>query len=119
MDRLAEHEAFLRAIFDAPDDDTPRLVYADFLQENGGPERAELIRVQCRLAALRQRGEEADGAELRARERELLTNLHPELELIRWAPEERARVGCDRGFLFEPAAVVCPGELGDVTAVRE
>ena len=52
MDLLAQHEAFLRAIFDAPDDDTPRLVYADFLQENGEDVRAELIRVQCDLARL-------------------------------------------------------------------
>lgn len=47
MDFLAEHEAFLRAIFDAPDDDTPRLVYADFLQENGDEERAQFVRWQC------------------------------------------------------------------------
>ncbi len=47
MDLLAQHEAFLRAIFDAPDDDTPRLVYADFLEENGEEERAALIRWQC------------------------------------------------------------------------
>jgi uncharacterized protein (TIGR02996 family) len=47
MDLLAQHEAFLRAIFDAPDDDTPRLVYADFLQENGQSEHAEFIRWQC------------------------------------------------------------------------
>lgn len=46
MDLLSQHEAFLRAIFDASDDDTPRLVYADFLQENGEEERAEFIRVQ-------------------------------------------------------------------------
>jgi uncharacterized protein (TIGR02996 family) len=52
MDLLSQHEAFLRAIFDAPDDDTPRLVYADFLEENGEPERAELIRVQCELSRL-------------------------------------------------------------------
>ena len=52
MDLLTQHEAFLRAIFDAPDDDTPRLVYADFLQENGEEDRAELIRVQCELARL-------------------------------------------------------------------
>lgn len=45
--RLEDHEAFLRAIFDAPDDDTPRLVYADFLEENGGAERAAVIRNQC------------------------------------------------------------------------
>ena len=47
MDLLSQHEAFLRAIFDAPDDDTPRLVYADFLEENGEPARAEIIRWQC------------------------------------------------------------------------
>lgn len=47
MDLLAQHEAFLRAIFDAPDDDTPRLVYADFLQENGEEDGAELIRARC------------------------------------------------------------------------
>lgn len=47
IERLEEHEAFLRAIFDAPEDDTPRLVYADFLEENGDIERAELIRTTC------------------------------------------------------------------------
>jgi uncharacterized protein (TIGR02996 family) len=52
MDPLAQHEAFLRAIFDAPGDDTPRLLYADFLDENGDPARAELIRVQCELARI-------------------------------------------------------------------
>ena len=47
MDLLSQHEAFLRAIFDAPEDDTPRLVYADFLQENGEEDRAAFIRWQC------------------------------------------------------------------------
>ncbi len=47
MDLLSQHEAFLRAIFDAPEDDTPRLVYADFLQEQGQGEWAEFIRWQC------------------------------------------------------------------------
>ena len=47
MDLLSQHEAFLRAIFDAPEDDTQRLVYADFLQENGEEDRAAFIRWQC------------------------------------------------------------------------
>jgi uncharacterized protein (TIGR02996 family) len=47
---LEEREAFLRAIFDAPDDDTPRLVYADWLEEHGFASHAGLIRVQCELA---------------------------------------------------------------------
>jgi uncharacterized protein (TIGR02996 family) len=33
-----------------PPDDTPRLVYADWLEENGEPERAEFIRVQVELS---------------------------------------------------------------------
>jgi uncharacterized protein (TIGR02996 family) len=44
-------EALLRAIVRHPDDDTPRLVYADWLQENGRAEEGEFLRVQCGLAA--------------------------------------------------------------------
>jgi uncharacterized protein (TIGR02996 family) len=39
------YEPFLRAICARPDDDTPRLVYADWLDENGDPDRAEFIRL--------------------------------------------------------------------------
>jgi uncharacterized protein (TIGR02996 family) len=46
------HEPFLAAIIASPDDDLPRLVYADWLDENGDPARAEFIRVQCELAGL-------------------------------------------------------------------
>jgi uncharacterized protein (TIGR02996 family) len=42
---LEEQEAFLRAIFDAPDDDTPRLVYADWLEEHGQEIAAQAIRL--------------------------------------------------------------------------
>jgi uncharacterized protein (TIGR02996 family) len=44
--------AFLAAIIERPDDDVPRLVFADWLDEHGQPERAEFIRVQVELAAL-------------------------------------------------------------------
>jgi uncharacterized protein (TIGR02996 family) len=40
------YEPFLRAICADPEDDTVRLVYADWLDENGDPERAEFIRLQ-------------------------------------------------------------------------
>lgn len=40
----------LRAVCESPDDDTPRLVFADWLDEHGDPERAEFIRVQIALA---------------------------------------------------------------------
>jgi uncharacterized protein (TIGR02996 family) len=40
----------LRAVIEAPDDDYPRMLAADWLDEHGEPERAEFIRVQCELA---------------------------------------------------------------------
>src|SRR5687768_678746 len=42
--------AFLSDIIADPDDDTPRLIYADWLDDHDDPDRGEFIRVQCRLA---------------------------------------------------------------------
>jgi uncharacterized protein (TIGR02996 family) len=50
--RKGLEEAFLGAIAEAPEDDLPRLAYADWLDEHGDPDRAEFIRVQCELARL-------------------------------------------------------------------
>jgi len=47
-----DREALYRAIMDAPDDDAPRLVYADWLEEHGRPKRAEFIRLQCELSSI-------------------------------------------------------------------
>ncbi len=44
--------AFLQDILDGPDDDAPRLIYADWLDDQGQAERAEFIRVQCEIAKL-------------------------------------------------------------------
>lgn len=45
--------ALLRTILERPDDDAPRLVYADWLEENGQQNRAEFIRLQLWSAAMR------------------------------------------------------------------
>ena len=45
---MNDEGAFLAAIIAQPDDDTVRLVFADWLQEHGQPERAEFIRLQIR-----------------------------------------------------------------------
>ncbi|MBI1829849.1 MAG: TIGR02996 domain-containing protein [Planctomycetes bacterium] len=45
-----EH-AFLQPILDNPDDDLPRLVFADWLEERGDP-RGHFIRLQCQRAKL-------------------------------------------------------------------
>lgn len=42
----------LRTIIDDPDSDTPRLVFADWIEEKGEPERAEFIRVQIKLTEI-------------------------------------------------------------------
>ena len=46
----SEKEALLRAVAATPDDETPRLVFADWLQENGDEEWARLIRLDCEIA---------------------------------------------------------------------
>jgi uncharacterized protein (TIGR02996 family) len=74
---MSQLESFLEAIHESPDDDTPRLIFADWLDENGdaagvpaASARAELIRVQCALAAWVPDHERR--ARLQARESELL-----------------------------------------------
>ena len=49
---MSTGDALLAAIAANPDDDLVRLVYADYLEENGDPDRAELIRVQIELTHL-------------------------------------------------------------------
>ena len=48
-----DERALLAAIIAHPDEDTPRLMYADWLQEHDQPERAEYIRLSIQLANLR------------------------------------------------------------------
>jgi uncharacterized protein (TIGR02996 family) len=62
---MSDEDALLAAITAHPDDDTPRLVYADWLQEHGHPERAEFIRAQCRY--FRASATQSDYTELRDR----------------------------------------------------
>jgi uncharacterized protein (TIGR02996 family) len=47
---MTHADAFLAAILAEPDADVHRLVYADWLDEHGDPDRAEFIRVQCAVA---------------------------------------------------------------------
>lgn len=70
--------ALQAAIRACPDDDAPRLVYADWLQENGDESRAEFIRAQIAVA----RGESARTVLYRFRVAKLLTAHGRE-----WFPE--------------------------------
>ncbi len=44
-------EAFIRAVLDAPGQDTPRLVYADWLDDHDAPDRAAYLRAEAAWAA--------------------------------------------------------------------
>jgi uncharacterized protein (TIGR02996 family) len=66
----ADERAFFDRIRDEPSDDAPRLIFADWLDENGEPERAEFIRIQCALDQLLVDDPLRDG--LQKRESELL-----------------------------------------------
>jgi uncharacterized protein (TIGR02996 family) len=52
QDPMDEREALIQTIIDNPEDDVPRLVYADWQEEHGQSAHAELIRVQCELSKL-------------------------------------------------------------------
>lgn len=49
---MTDRDALLKAILAQPDEDMPRLMYADWLTENGHESRGEFIRVQCELARM-------------------------------------------------------------------
>lgn len=98
--------ALLAAILADPDDDAPRLIYADWLEERGDPDRAEFIRLQCHLARS-PHGPTRGAAE--ARQQELLDRYGPAwarplVGLVREWSFERGfieSVGCDTATLLE------------------
>src|SRR5262249_59933734 len=85
---MAPDEAFLQAIRDEPDSDTPRLIYADWLEEHGQPARAEFIRAQCER--VRPGTEPGRAAELETRAWRLLAG-----NWGAWGGPRRARGGPD------------------------
>lgn len=60
MTTTNEESALLAAIAAQHEDDTVRLVYADWLDEQGRHARAELIRLQCRIAERQRDGHGCD-----------------------------------------------------------
>jgi uncharacterized protein (TIGR02996 family) len=49
---MNDRDALLHAIAEHPEEDVPRLMYADWLEENGEPQRADFVRNQVELARL-------------------------------------------------------------------
>ncbi len=90
----SDFEALVRSVFQNPEEDTPRLVFADFLEENDEPDRAALIRLQCELA--REKPRSPRGAELRKQ----LRGLEARVRRTTLDPlPEGVEVEFHRGFL--------------------
>jgi uncharacterized protein (TIGR02996 family) len=94
-------QALLQGILDAPEDDAPRLVFADWLDDNDEPARAEFIRAQIQLAPTAEDDPSYEG--LRKRAGQLLSCHRKEWvkEVPGWARHE---VTFARGFVQD---VVC------------
>lgn len=125
---MTQEEAFLQAILEFPDDDTPRLIYSDWLEEHGQEERAELIRVQIELAKVPVISDVCRAAptpcyrcedclrwtELRRRDHVLLSRHEGEwLDWLKvawgseWVPVRECGVEWRRGFVEQ---INCSGE---------
>jgi uncharacterized protein (TIGR02996 family) len=65
-----DHDPLLASVRALPDENTPRLVFADWCDEQDDPERAEFIRLQ--VAISQSAPDDPKLGELRTRERELL-----------------------------------------------
>jgi uncharacterized protein (TIGR02996 family) len=71
---MGDEDGFLRAIADTPEDDAPRLVYADWLDERNDP-RGEFVRVQVEIDRAIPRADRY--ATLRTRSRALRRLIDP------------------------------------------
>jgi uncharacterized protein (TIGR02996 family) len=98
-----DREALLRAVCERPEDDAPRLRYAECLEATGDPNdalRAEFIRVQCELARL----EVSDDRWLELQERKAAFDAYcdrwadelPKLDGVRWNA-----IDFRRGFVWD------------------
>jgi uncharacterized protein (TIGR02996 family) len=101
---MTDREALTRAVCLNPDEDTPRLVFADWLAENGDDGdkvRARFIRVQCEMAGTEEQAPR--WRKLYAEERKLLGDLNRRKRL--WPERLNGRTfgsaGYERGFLAQ------------------
>ena len=81
---MSDESALLAAILAHPDEDTPRLMYADWLEEHGRPERAEFIRLQCDPGADEAAEDRAAELEERNRGKWLASLGVPQFPGARW-----------------------------------
>ncbi len=102
---MTDLQALYAGICAHPDEDTPRLALADFLDEQGGDEnvaRADLIRTHCQLT--REEPWSVPWRELRDRWRDISSNITM-LAQTEWPSWLRHLKGRVRGWAFERGLV--------------
>ncbi len=125
-----EVAAFMRAIIERPDDDVPRMVFADYLDERGEAERAEFIRVQCELARLMLtcpcRGYyctsltcdwTSDYGSLRRREQELLTRYNRYVRFFDSPPVPEGETWVAYTWVAHPDFIYSRGFVSEIKCV--
>lgn len=112
---MTDEAALLAAVVAAPDDDTPRLVYADWLDDNGQAERAEFIRAQVRVA--RARPGDLDVIGVHQRQEELLRTYGQKWLPPDWNPGRATTPKWHRGFPSSIEVTSCWGPFPDAASL--
>lgn len=119
---MTEHAGLLSDIIERPDDDTPRLIFADWLEDRGQPgdtARAAFIRLQIESAATT---DEQHRRELHRREKAMLTQhgrawarpLRPYLSRLTWR-----RGFVERAAVQTVAFLEAPDEVLSLAPLRQ
>lgn len=117
--RSEETIAFLRQIALRPDDDLPRLIYADWLDDHGNEQQASFIRMQVERGKLQDRLDcepwLKNGAEWRATQVNPISHYRP-LDNLPHADCTPAWVELDhkRGFAENLTITLTPGDASNI-----
>ena len=95
--RRGDQAALLRAVIADPDDDLPRLVYADWLDEHGQDERAEFIRLHVGRSVQVTAAEDFQALKGSSEYRDRMERI----QLLRWTHGRRWAAEIAPGFLRE------------------
>src|SRR5262245_39367867 len=82
---VTEHRAFLESILETPEDDVPRLIYADWLEDHGDHDRAEFIRLQIQEEKTARYSLQWDEMQARINELQRRYRAHWVADLPEWA----------------------------------
>jgi uncharacterized protein (TIGR02996 family) len=110
---MTDGDALLRAVIANRDDDTPRLIYADWLDENGQSERAAFIRAQVEAARAEPFSPTARIAENKA---DRLLKGHRK-HWTRHLGDAIEEPGFQRGFIEQVGVAVQPISISSLSAL--